>query len=327
MLKIGIIGVGYLGNFHLNNLLTHDQIKVTGFYDIDDDRSQFIAQKYYAKNFDNRQELLDASDALLVVTPTNTHYEITKDALENGLHVFCEKPVTETIEQAEDLMAIAKNNNLILQVGHIERFNPAFKILEDYQLAPKFIECHRISQFNERGINSAVIPELMIHDLDIILKLVDSKITNIEASGTPVLTDNIDIANVRIDFANGCVANITASRVSDKKVRKFRIFQQNAYINIDFLNKKTDIFSLDKKSEEYHELAGFQIADKEKKTIYFKQMEAPDSNAMLDEQKDFIQAITKQQDPMVTGEDGLAALKLALQIEQTINQKLAELDV
>jgi len=327
MLKIGIIGVGYLGNFHLNNLLTHGQIMVTGFFDIDDNRSQFIAQKYSAKNFDNRQELLAASDALLVVTPTNTHYEITRDALENGLHVFCEKPVTETIEQAEELMTIAKKNNLILQVGHIERFNPAFKILENYQLTPKFIECHRISQFNERGINSAVIPELMIHDLDIILKIVDSEIVNIEASGTPVLTDTIDIANVRIDFANGCVANITASRVSDKKVRKFRIFQQNAYINIDFLNKKTEIFSLDKKSDEYKELAGFQLADKKKKTIYFKQMEAPGSNAMLEEQKDFIHAITTQQAPIVTGEDGLAALKLALQIEKTINQNLKNLVV
>ena len=226
MLNIGIIGVGYLGNFHLKNLTTHENINVIGFYDTDNKRSQFISNKYNIKSFPSRQELFDNCSAVFVVTPTKSHYEITKNALERGLHVFCEKPVTERISQAEELMTLAKNNNLILQVGHIERFNPAFKALENFNLSPRFIECHRISMFNERGIKSAVMPELMIHDLDIILKIVNSKINHIEASGTPVLTDNIDIANVRISFENGCVANVTASRVSDKTVRKLEYFKK-----------------------------------------------------------------------------------------------------
>jgi len=326
MLKIGIIGVGYLGNFHLKNLLTHGNIEVPGFYDIDDERSKFISSEYKVKSFNSRQELLDVCDAIFVVVPTKSHYEVTKDALEHGLHVFCEKPVTETIEQAEELMKIAEDKNRILQVGHIERFNPAFMALENFELAPKFIECHRISQFNERGIKSAVIPELMIHDLDIILNIVKSKIVHIEASGTPVLTENIDIANVRINFENGCVANITASRVSDKKTRKFRIFQKNAYINIDFLEKKTDVFALTKETEDFFRIANFKLSEDNEKTIYYKRLSGQDANAMVEEQKDFIHSITNNRLPLVTGEDGLAALKLALEIEDIIQKNLANID-
>ncbi|MBN2281440.1 MAG: Gfo/Idh/MocA family oxidoreductase [Candidatus Marinimicrobia bacterium] len=326
MLKIGIIGVGYLGNFHLKNLLTHKNITVPGFFDIDENRSAFIAADYRVKSFASRAELLQACDAVFVVVPTKSHYEVTQEALENGLHVFCEKPVTEKIEQAERLMKIAAQKGLVLQVGHIERFNPAFKALEHCQLYPKFIECHRISMFNERGIKSAVIPELMIHDLDILLTIVNSKITDIQASGTPVLTDNVDIANVRINFENGCVANVTASRISDKVVRKFRIFQENAYINIDFLEKKTEFFAMEPLDKNYYLIKNFDLPGHNKKTIYYKCIEGKEVNAMVEEQKNFIDAVTKNQPPLVTGEDGLAALKLAHRIEAVIQKNLSKLE-
>jgi len=321
MLKIGIVGVGYLGNFHLNNLLSHSNIEVAGFFDIDQKRSRFIAEKYNVRSFISRQKLLDHCDALFVVTPTSSHYEVTKDALEQGKDVFCEKPITEKIEQAEELMELAETQNLVLQVGHIERFNPAFTALENFSLAPKFIECHRISMFNERGIKSAVIPELMIHDLDIILKIVNSPIEKIEACGAPVLTQTIDMANVRLLFKNGCIANVTASRVSDKKVRKFRIFQKDAYINIDFLNKNTEIFTMENKGG-MEKLSSFDFIPGDNRAIYYKKLESPEVNAMLEEQKDFINAIKTNEPPHVTGRDGLKALKLALDIEKIINDNL-----
>ncbi len=323
MLKIGIIGVGYLGNFHLNNLLNHENIEIPGFFDINEERSQYIANKYSVNALKSRQELLDACDAVLVVAPTNVHYEIAKDALENGLHVFCEKPVTEKVDQARDLMTIANKKNRVLQVGHIERFNPAFKILEKIDIDPQFIECDRISMFNDRGINSAVIPELMIHDLDILLTLVDSNIKSIDASGTPVLTENIDIANVRIVFNNGCVANLTASRVSDKKIRKFRIFSKNKYLNIDFLKKETDLYTLNNPTKHSQKLASLKIDKGEEKSIYFRKLHEKNINAMLEEQKDFIHAIKNHKPPLVTGEDGLEALKLANRIEKIIKTNLS----
>lgn len=324
MLKIGIVGVGYLGNFHLGNLLSHEDINVVGFYDIDPQRSEFIVEKYKVKSYKNRQELLDNCDALFVVTPTSSHYEITKDALEQGKHVFCEKPITEKIEQAEELMKMAENKHLVLQVGHIERFNPAFTALENYELNPLFIECHRISMFNERGIKSAVIPELMIHDLDIILKIVNSPIKAIEACGAPVLTTTIDMANVRISFENGCIANVTASRVSDKIVRKFRIFQKDAHINIDFLKKSTEIYTLNNNNDDMQKFSSFDFMPDINKTIYYKKLESPEVNAMVEEQKDFISCIKNHKAPLVTGKDGLAALKLALDIEKIINDNLKD---
>lgn len=324
MLKIGVVGVGYLGNFHLGNLLTQENIEVTGFFDIDEDRSEFIADKYKVKAFNSRQELLDSCQALFVITPTSSHYEITKDALEQGKHVFCEKPITEKINQAEELMKMAEEKRLVLQVGHIERFNPAFSTLDGFMLKPRFIECHRISMFNERGIKSAVIPELMIHDLDIILKIVDSPIKSIEGTGTPILTPKIDMANVRIVFENSCIANVTASRVSDKIVRKFRIFQEDAYINIDFLNKNTEIYAMTNKTGDMEKLSSFDIIPGSTKSIYYKKLESPEVNAMVEEQKDFIASIVHHKKPLVTGKDGLAALKLALEIEEIINETLAK---
>lgn len=318
MLNVGIVGVGYLGNFHLDNLLKHQNINVAGFFDIDAHRSEFISKKYNVKSFQSRQSLFDDCQAVCVVTPTQSHFEIAQDALLQGLHVFCEKPVTERLEQAEKLMKIAESKNLVLQVGHIERFNPALRILKGLKVNPKFIECHRISEFNKRGVGSAVIPELMIHDLDIILKLVDSKIKTISASGTPVLTNNVDIANVRIAFENGCIANVTASRISDKKIRKFRIFQENAYINIDFLNKKTEIYTLDK--TQYN--SGQIDFDKPEQYIKFFKPEIPEANAMFEEQVDFIKSILNQETPIVTARDGFVALSLALQIEDVIRKNL-----
>lgn len=238
MLKIGIFGVGHLGKFHLNNWKEITGVEIVGFYDPSDTAAQEVSEKYQIPRFLDADRLMDAVDMVDIVAPTNFHFELCRLAIRKGKHVFVEKPLAHTMEEARELMKLVKESNIKFQVGHVERFNPAFLAVEKMEMNPMFIEVHRLAQFNPRGTEVSVILDLMIHDIDIILTLVKSEVKVISASGVAVMTETPDIANVRIEFNNGCVANLTSSRISMKRMRKIRVFQKDAYIGIDFLNKK-----------------------------------------------------------------------------------------
>lgn len=244
MLKVGVFGVGHLGKYHLNNWKEIKDVKLVGFFDPNNDAAKEVANHYGLKRFLDEEKLMDTCDIIDVVVPTDKHFEICMSAIRKGKHVFVEKPFTHTIQEAKSLVNMVKEANIKLQVGHVERFNPAFLAIKDLKLNPMFIEVHRLAQFNPRGTEVSVILDLMIHDIDIILSLVKSGVKNIYASGVTVMTDTPDIANVRIEFNNGCVANLTSSRISMKKMRKIRLFQKDAYYGIDFLEKKTEIITL-----------------------------------------------------------------------------------
>ena len=244
MLKIGVVGVGHLGKFHLNNWKEIAGIELVGFFDPNDDTAKEVADKYQLPRFLDADALLNACDAIDIVAPTTFHFEWCEKAIKKGKHVFVEKPLANTMEEARQLVKLAEESGVKIQVGHVERFNPAFLALKGTDIHPLFIEVHRLAQFNPRGTEVSVILDLMIHDIDIILSLVKSDVKSISASGVGVMTETPDIANVRIEFHNGCVANLTSSRISMKKMRKIRIFQKDAYIGIDFLNKKTEIIKL-----------------------------------------------------------------------------------
>ncbi|MFM7839364.1 MAG: Gfo/Idh/MocA family protein, partial [Chitinophagaceae bacterium] len=244
MLRIGIFGVGHLGKIHLNNWKEIPEIELTGFYDPDDAMALPIIDQYRLKRFTDPEQLIESCDAVDIVSPTPTHFNICTQAIRKGRHVFVEKPLAHTMDEARELVKLVKESNVKLQVGHVERFNPAFLALAGTELHPLFIEVHRLAQFNPRGTEVSVILDLMIHDIDIILSIVKSDVKSISASGVAVMTDTPDIANARIEFNNGCVANLTSSRISLKKMRKMRLFQKDAYIGIDFLNKKTEVIKL-----------------------------------------------------------------------------------
>ena len=244
MLKVGVIGAGHLGKFHLNNWAVIEGVQLMGFCDTDDDNAAKVSEKYKLPRFEDVEKLIDACDAIDIVAPTTFHFQLCEAAIKKGKHVFVEKPLANTMDEARELVKLAKEANIKFQVGHVERFNPAFLALKDYDLQPMFIEVHRLAQFNPRGTDVSVILDLMIHDIDIILSLVKSNVNYISANGVAVMSDTPDIANVRIEFDNGCVANLTSSRISMKKMRKMRVFQKDAYIGIDFLEKKTEIIKL-----------------------------------------------------------------------------------
>ena len=238
MLKIGVFGTGHLGKFHLNNWKEIPGIELAGFYEPDDIVAREVAATYGIKRFNSEEELVEASDAIDVVTPTQFHFQICEQAIKKGKHVFVEKPMANDMQQARSLVKLVQESKVKFQVGHVERFNPAFLAAKNLNLNPMFIEVHRLAQFNPRGTEVSVILDLMIHDIDVILSLVKSEVKTISASGVAVMTDTPDIANVRIEFNNGCVANLTSSRISMKKMRKIRLFQKDAYIGIDFLKRK-----------------------------------------------------------------------------------------
>ncbi len=321
MLKIGIIGVGHLGKFHLNNWLEIDNVTVVGFCDTDETNAKAVIEKYKIDRFNTFEELLDNCDAVDIVAPTSQHYELCALALRRGKHVFVEKPLTNTMDEAKSLLKLAVESNLKFQVGHIERFNPAFVALKNYTLDPMFIEVHRLSQFNPRGTDVSVILDLMIHDIDIILQLVKSDVSYISANGVSVLSDTPDIANVRIEFHNGCVANLTSSRISMKKMRKMRLFQKDAYIGIDFLEKKTEIISQNGTTDK--NVFTFDIeTGKGKKTVAIANPVVADTNAMKEELTAFKNAILKQTETAVTVVDGFRAMEVAHQILAKINTPL-----
>jgi predicted dehydrogenase len=318
--KVGVIGVGHLGEHHTRIYSGLPQAELVGIYDSDLEKAKAKAEKYKTTYFMELDQLLQKVEAVSLVVPTSSHYEVAKKVLNQGIHILIEKPITETVEQAEELIQIARKKNLTLQVGHIERFNPAFRAIENIKLEPKFIESHRLSSFVERGTDVAVILDLMIHDLDLILYLVKDKIKSVEASGVAVITETEDIANARITFENGCVANITASRISARPMRKLRIFQKNAYISLDFLEKKAEVYRL-VKTENKESLLGKTVVgqipvEKTGKTIIYEKPEIKSEDMLTSELSSFLQAIATKTTPLVTGEQAKQALELALEIKK-----------
>lgn len=321
MLKVGILGVGHLGNFHINNWLLITGVELIGFFDPNDDNAQIAIEKYNLKRFDTAESLIAVCDAVDIVAPTTAHFDLCKAAITTGKHVFVEKPLANTMEQARQLVNLAREANIKFQVGHVERFNPAFLALKNHHLEPMFIEVHRLAQFNPRGTDVSVILDLMIHDIDIILSLVKSNVKFISANGVAVMSDTPDIANVRIEFDNGCVANLTSSRISMKKMRKMRLFQKDAYIGIDFLDKKTEIIKLN--TPEDINAFTFDIeTNNGKKTIAIANPLIKDGNAIKMELEAFYKAIIENTDTPVNVLDGYRAMDIAHQILDKIGAGL-----
>lgn len=293
-----------------------------GFFDPDDTVANEVEEKYGLKRFTHEDELIDACDAIDIVTPTQHHFTICERAVKRGKHVFVEKPMASTIEEAKVIVKLVKESKIKFQVGHVERFNPAFLAMQDQKLSPMFIEVHRLAQFNPRGTEVSVILDLMIHDIDVLLSLVKSEVKNIYASGVAVMTDTPDIANVRIEFNNGCVANLTSSRISMKKMRKMRLFQKDAYIAIDFLEKKTEIIKLKGESDESSFSFDIETPGGGTKTISLSYPEVPQVNAIKKELEAFVYSINTNTVPVVNEIDGYRALDVALTILQKINYNL-----
>ncbi|MDP2089611.1 MAG: Gfo/Idh/MocA family oxidoreductase [Flavobacteriaceae bacterium] len=315
MLKVGVFGAGHLGKIHLKLLKQSPEYHLVGFYDADFESAKKVAKEFGYTFFDTMATLTEAVDVVVIVTPTLSHFDCAQLALEKGRHVFIEKPITNTIEEALELIAIAEKHRVKGQVGHVERFNPAFLASKDFINNPMFIETHRLAEFNTRGTDVPVVLDLMIHDLDIILSVVKSKVKNITASGVAVISETPDIANARIEFENGCVANLTASRISMKNMRKSRFFQKDAYISIDFLTKQAEIVRMKDVFNPIDEYAMvLQNAEGMMKQIYFENPVVNSNNAILDELESFAKAINQNSTPIVSLQQGAEALKLAHQI-------------
>lgn len=319
MLRVGVFGVGHLGKFHLNNWKEIEGIKLVGFYDPSDLIANEVKKEYGLKRFKSASDLIEACDAVDIVAPTTEHFELCKKAVLKSRHVFVEKPLANTMEEAKEIVKLAKEANIKFQVGHVERFNPALLAAMEHELNPMFIEVHRLSQFNPRGTDVSVILDLMIHDIDIILSLVKSSVKNVFANGVNVLSDTPDIANVRIEFDNGCVANLTSSRISMKKMRKMRLFQKDAYVGIDFLEKKTEIIKY--KAPEDKNVFSFDIETGHgKKTIAIAAPQVKENNAIKTELQSFIDSIINNKTTVVSEVDGYRAMEVAHLILERISR-------
>src|SRR5688572_3561662 len=314
MLKVGVFGVGHLGKFHLNNWKEIQGCELVGFYDPDEKNAEEVIAKYGLKRFNDPGELLTEIDAADIVAPTDHHFSLCEAAIRRGKHVFVEKPLAQTMEEAQALVKLVKESNVKLQVGHVERFNPAFLAIKDLSLNPMFIEVHRLAQFNPRGTEVSVILDLMIHDIDIILSIVKSNVRLISASGVAVMTETPDIANVRMEFHNGCVANLTSSRISMKRMRKMRLFQKDAYIGIEFLNKKSEVIRLQQGGDNDNGLSFDIETPSGKRTIAISNPQVPEVNAIKKELEEFKKAIEKNTRTIVSEIDGLMAMDIAHQI-------------
>ncbi|MBX7094959.1 MAG: Gfo/Idh/MocA family oxidoreductase [Flavobacteriales bacterium] len=316
MVKIGVFGAGHLGKIHMKCIGEVPELQLVGFYDPDDQNADQAIERFGVHRFSSMEELIDACDAIDIVTPTITHFDCAQKCLRKFRHVFVEKPITTTVDEAKILMNLAAEAKVIGQVGHVERFNPAFRGAIPFFQQPMFIECHRLAVWNPRGTDVSVVLDLMIHDIDIILSVVKSNIKRISASGVAVVSDSPDISNARIEFDNGCVANLTASRISLKNMRKTRFFQRDAYISVDFLEKKSEVVRMKQPVGEPDPFA-FMIdlgGNKGKREIFFEKPDIKETNAIRDELQSFAQAIMSGTQPPVTLSDGLQALDVAYKV-------------
>lgn len=323
-MKIGVIGTGHLGSLHAKMVAAMKDVHLAGVYDLDGHSAREVASRHKVPACDDLGQLLASVDAVTVATTTSAHFDVAKRALQEGKHVFIEKPITETTAQADELCRLASSAGLLIQVGHIERFNPAILALDRYHLNPLFVESHRLAQFNPRGTDVAVVLDLMIHDIDLILSFVKSPVRHVDASGVAVVSDNVDIANARLQFENGCVANVTASRISQKKMRKMRLFQPNEYISIDFSDGVSEVFRLLEpgaaKERGMSVVAEIGTGEHRRKVVY-ERPRVREVNALLYELELFVQAIRENTRPIVSGEDGRRALEVANIIMKTISQQ------
>jgi predicted dehydrogenase len=320
-LRVGVIGTGHLGALHAKMYAQIPTANLVGVYDVDSVRSEKCAAEFGIKAFAQMDDLLKNVEAVSIATVTQSHYDVAMQVIKHGIHLLIEKPITATIEQARELTKAAEIKGLKLQVGHIERFNSAILALEMYDIKPLFIESHRLAQFNPRGSDVAVVLDLMIHDIDLILSLVKSNVTRIDANGVAVISDTPDIANARLQFENGCVANVTASRISQNKMRKMRLFQHDAYISIDFAQGLAEVFRLvEEKTPGIKPTMMLGKIDQglHKRMIVYEQPEIKEVNALKYELERFIESIEKNIEPPVTGRDGLHALEVAQEILQKI---------
>lgn len=323
-LAVAVIGAGHLGSLHAKMLAQIGEAGLVGIYDIDQSKAVALAAEVKTGVLRGVEEAIEAASALCIATTTRSHFDIASRVIEAGRHVFIEKPITETIEQARGLVKLAESKKVKIQVGHIERFNPAILALEQYRLQPLFIESHRLAQFNPRGTDVAVVLDLMIHDIDLILSLVKSRVTRIDANGVAVVSDSADIANARLQFENGCVANVTASRISQNKMRKMRLFQKDAYISIDFAQGLAEVFRLVDENDPNTRstmLLGKIEQGARKRAIVYEQPEVREVNALKHELELFVRSIRNNVEPPVTGSDGLQALEVAEEIMKTIESQ------
>jgi len=321
-LSIGLVGAGRLGTYHARCLATVPDAALAGILDLDRQKAEALAQESHCQVFTDYQQLLGNVHAVIIAVDTQHHYELGLQAVHNGRHLFVEKPITATVDQGRKLVKAARERRVKLQVGHVERYNRAFRSLIDRPVDPRFIESHRLSQFTPRGTDVAVILDLMIHDLDLILHLVSAEIESIQASGVAIVSETIDIANARLNFTNGCVANVTASRISQRQMRKMRIFSADSYISMDFVAGKTNVFRLadrgDSPAPGTFALGEIEKGQRKLK-ILFESPEAPDANAIQMELTDFVHSVIHNTPETVSGEEGLRALELAMQITDAID--------
>ena len=314
-LKAGVLGAGHLGKIHLRLLNQSNKYELVGFYDPDNTNAQKVTDEFGYKRCDSIESLIDACDMIDVVTPTLNHFACAEKIIKAGKHIFVEKPIAATVQEAEAMIALTQQYRVKGQVGHVERFNPAFTAVRDMIHNPMFIEAHRLAEFNPRGTDVPVVLDLMIHDIDVILSVVKSKVKHVSASSAMVISHSPDITNARLEFENGCVANITASRISMKNMRKSRFFQKDAYISVDFLEKKVEVVKMKEAPQQPGDFDMIlQNAEGERRQIYFEYPEIHNNNAILDELESFADAIAHNTTPMVTLEQGTEALRIAKQI-------------
>ncbi len=327
-IKVGVVGTGHLGNLHAKMYSQIATAELVGVFDADLAKAERVAAEHGTTAFGDLGKLLESVQAVNIATTTTVHYDVARQALERGIHTFIEKPITETIDQAKALVVLADSKKLALQIGHIERFNPAILALEQYKIRPLFIESHRLAQFNPRGSDVAVVLDLMIHDIDLILSLVRSRVVRVDANGVAVVSGSEDIANARLQFENGCVANVTASRISQNKMRKMRLFQNDAYISIDFSQGLAEVFRLVDEGDENVKptmLLGKIDLGQKKRLIVYEQPEVKEVNALKYELELFIKSVMDGTEPPVTGHDGLQALEVAQEILKIIAESTARL--
>jgi predicted dehydrogenase len=323
-LKVGVVGVGHLGRLHASLYKQVAGVELAGIYDLDSERANAVASEAGCRNFPSFAALLENVQAVNLVVPTTHHFALAKTALAAGKHLFIEKPITTTVAEADELIRLAEKHHCKIQVGHIERFNQAMRALRSIEVAPMFIESHRLATFNPRGTDVAVVLDLMIHDLDIILSLVNSPIKSIDANGVAVVSAEPDIANARIKFENGCVANVTASRISQKKMRKMRLFERDTYVSIDLLQGISERFKLETELPDAEARRGIVMGKMEgEKTgyVFYERLSAPEGNALLMELESFVRAVLHDATPPVTAEDGRKALAVASEIAEIIKEQ------